>query len=264
MPEAEASVEEPRSRSARSVPEEPRKTIAELSAEMLRDFPITGNEGATIADGYTQNGATIFVNKGHGLKELDLIAKEGEEYSKSYILHIDTSREGVDIIQCSEDFTADFSAGDKVKLLNRGNATISDEISECSYRNMKGERVEVKSPHRALGKGASVPYTRAYMHTEAVKMESTDIFANTDRIEVYRGHGLLPGDVVFTESSSSPSTRNILDIINNDMYDEVVLDTPNDGYGGANIYLFNRLDDSSLSSDLLAKRNAYISKMQAS
>ena len=231
---------------------------------MLRDFPITGNEGATIADGYTQNGATIFVNKGHGLKELDLIAKEGEEYSKSYILHIDTSREGVDIIQCSEDFTADFSAGDKVKLLNRGNATISDEISECSYRNMKGERVEVKSPHRALGKGASVPYTRAYMHTEAVKMESTDIFANTDRIEVYRGHGLLPGDVVFTESSSSPSTRNILDIINNDMYDEVVLDTPNDGYGGANIYLFNRLDDSSLSSDLLAKRNAYISKMQAS
>ena len=248
MPEAEASGEEPRSRSARSVPEEPRKTIAELSAEILRDFPITGNEGATLADGYPSKNSTLFVNKGHGFKELDQIRTESSENSESHILHIDSSRESLDIIQLgSLDYS--ISPDDKFILVNRGNAEL-DRRNECIFWNMRGRK-------EVIPIDSSDTDAKAIVHSESVTISDNSFLDNRNSFEVYKGHGLLPGDEI-------GSGDTITDIIANDMYDEIVFD--NTVYFGASydFILRYRTGDGSLSPDLLAKRNAYISKMQAS
>lgn len=275
MPEAEASgsstadsIDEPRSRSARSVPEEPRKTIAELSAEMLRDFPITGNEGATRSDSLQSPQAGMFVNKGHGLKELDKVAPNKSSNWSVHILHIDSSREDVDYIQfdrvpnptSNEEF---FVEG--IELISRGETNELDENNEIAFRAMRGEKVARPLPYPNGQELGSLDYKKrpkAFIRTEPLPSEDSDLLEK-DRHQVYKGHGFLPGDTVATMVATDPPTLNIVDIIPSDDYDEVVLSsTPY--YQEAFLLYHERPDDGSLSPDLLAKRNAYISKMQAS
>lgn len=213
---------------------------------MLRDFPITGNEGATITQGYLSRESTLFVNKGHGLKELDRIRAEISENSEANILHIDSSRESVDIIQC-DSFSYALSPNEKIILVNRGNAVL-DRRNECIFWNMRGRK-------EVIPIDSSDDDAKAIVHSEALTLSDLD---NHSSFEVYKGHGLLPGDTVNYDNDR------IIDIIPNDMYDEIVFE-----YGiyfaSSYDFLFRyRYEDSELSPDLLAKRKAYISKLQAS
>ena len=217
-----------------------------MSAQMLRDFPITGNEGATLAQEYPSKYSTLFVNKGHGLKELDRIRVEGM-VTGSYILHIDSSRESVDIIQLDSDYS--FSPDDKIMLANRGNAELGRR-NECIFWNMRGLKEVI--PIDSSDKDA-----KAIVHSESVTISDNSFLDNRNSFEVYKGHGLLPGDEIGTGDT-------ITDIIANDMYDEIVFENTVYFVSSYDFTLRDRPDDGSLSSDQLAKRNAYISKMQAS
>lgn len=215
---------------------------------MLRDFPITGNERATLASGYPSKGSTLFVNKGHGFKELDRIRPESSEYSEPHILHIDSSRESVDIIQLgSSDYS--ISPDDKFILVNRGNAEL-DRRNECIFWNMRGRK-------EVIPIDSSDNDAKAIVHSESVTISDNSFLDNRNSFEVYKGHGLLPGDEI-------GSGDTITDIIANDMYDEIVFESTVYFSSSYDFILRYRTDDGSLSPDLLAKRNAYISKMQAS
>lgn len=213
---------------------------------MLRDFPITGNEGATPTQGYPSKDTTLFVNKGHGFKELDRI-NVGGLANDSYILHIDSSRESVDIIQL--DYSGSISPDDKIVLVNRGNAELKRR-NECIFWNMRGRK-------EVIPIDSSDNDAKAIVHSESVTISDNSFLDNRNSFEVYKGHGLLPGDEI-------GSGDTITDIIVNDMYDEIVFESTVYFGSSYDFILRYRTDDGSLSPDLLAKRNAYISKMQAS
>lgn len=236
---------------------------------MLRDFPITGNEGATSAEGYPSTQAGMFVKKGHGLKELDKVApSKGSQWSVT-ILHIDSSREDVDYIQFDkhhDEYNSYFSS--TIALISRGEASELDENNEFAFRAMRGEKVARPLPYPSGLELSNLPYgkePKAFIRTEPLQVVKDGYsFLNKDRYQVYKGHGFLPGDEVAMEISSSPLAWKIVDIVSSDDYDEVVLDSSTDDNGGANLLFRCRDEDRFLSSDLLAKRNAYISKLQAS
>ena len=235
---------------------------------MLRDFPITGNEGATIATEYQQMHLGMFVHKGHGLKELDKVAQSKSDRNNFvYILRIDSSREDVDYIQ----FDGDFFMSGTIALISRGATSELDENNELAFRAMRGEKVARPLPYPSgleiwdLDTGK---HPKAFIRTEGlqrIKAGETFYILNEDRYNVYKGHGLLPGDVIYLELINGPREYTIVDIIPSDGYDEVVLDRATDGsYLDAVLIYSNRPEDSDLSPDQLAKRNAYISKLQAS
>ena len=219
---------------------------------MLRDFPITGNEGATITQGYLSRESTLFVNKGHGLKELDRIRAEISENSEANILHIDSSRESVDIIQL-DTYSYPAEPDDKFILVNRGNAEL-DRRNECIFWNMRGRK-------EVIPIDSSDNDAKAIVRTESVTIRdnSFDGFLyNRNSFEVYKGHGLLPGDTV------NSNADRITDIIANDMYDEIVFEDEVYLPSSYDFIFRYREEDRELSPDLLAKRKAYISKLQAS
>lgn len=235
---------------------------------MLRDFPITGNEGATQAEGYPSTQAGMFVKKGHGLKELDKVApSKGSQWSVT-ILHIDSSRENVDYIQFDRnpDDNREGYFSSTIALISRGEASELYEFNEIAFRAMRGEKVARPWPYPKEGTPEFYRLEpKAFIRTEPLQVvKDSYSFLNKDRYQVYKGHGFLPGDQVCTEISASPLSWGIVDIIPNDDYDEVVLDSSTDDNGGANLLFQYRQEDSSLSPDQLAKRNAYISKLQAS
>lgn len=232
---------------------------------MLRDFPITGNEGATSAEGYRSQGRTIYAKKGHGLKELDLIVDKSDSSLQAHILHIDSSREDADILHLDKAIS-EYAYYGSVSLLSRGSTQLS-ELAECTFWNMKGVTT-IKPPLSSKEFNNADPKDKptAYMHTEVLGK----VFAS-DRFEVYKGHGLLPGDVV-SLNSRGETDRSVNDILIKEACDEIVLNSAYDGYDGeANIFGITRIGPDTvelgfedLSPDLLAKRNAYISKLQAS
>ncbi len=234
---------------------------------MLRDFPITGNEGATIAQGYQQMHTGMFVKKGHGLKELDKVAPDkGSNFSVT-ILHIDSSREDVDYIQ----FDGDFFMSGTIALIGRGETSELDENNELAFRAMRGEKVARPLPYPSgleIWNLDTGKHPKAFIHTEDLQgtmAGGQSYYLLSDRYNAYKGHGLLPGDVIGNELIGDPRPYTIVDIIPNGGYDEVVLSKATDGnYLEAVLIYQNRPEDSDLSSDLLAKRNAYISKLQAS
>lgn len=233
---------------------------------MLRDFPITGNEGATLAeDKYRSQGRTICVKKGHGLKELDLIVDNSNSSLQAHILHIDSSHEDADILQLDK-VISEYAYHGSVSLLSRGSTQLSEQ-AECTFLNMKG--VTTIKPPLSSEEFNSADFQdkpTAYMHTEVLGK----VFAS-DRFEVYKGHGLLPGDVVSLDAKGQTS-HTVDDILIKEAYDEIVLDSAYNGSDGeANIFGMVRIgpdtvelgyDD--LSPDIRAKRDAYLSKLQAS
>ena len=236
---------------------------------MLRDFPITGNEGATAATEYQRMRLGMFVHKGHGLKELDKVAESKSNVNNFvYILHIDSSREEVDYIQ----FDYDFHMADTIALISRGQTSELAETNEFAFRAMRGEKVARPLPYPSgleIWNLDTGKHPEAFIRTEdlqGTKYGDTFYFLTRDRYNVYKGHGLLPGDVINLELTSGPRDYTIVDIIPSDDYDEVVLDrATTDGYYLEAVLIYsNRPEDSDLSPDLLAKRNAYISKLQAS
>ena len=203
-------------------------------------------------DGYPSKESTLFVNKGHGFKELDCIKAEMNEYLSSHILHIDSSRESVDIIQC-DSFSYALSPNEKIILVNRGNAEL-DRRNECIFWNMRGRK-------EVIPIDSSDNDAKAIVRTESVTIRdnSFDGFLdNRNSFEVYKGHGLLPGDTV------NYNADRITDIIANDMYDEIVFEYEVYLPSSYDFIFRYRDEDSELSPDLLAKRKAYISKLQAS
>lgn len=240
-----------------------------MSAEMLRDFPITGNEGATFADGYPSLQSGMFVKKGHGLKELDKVAPNKGSNFSVIILHIDSSREDVDYIQfdrAPESFSEYFH--NAIALISRGQTSELYEYDELAFRAMRGEKVARPLPYPSgyeIGGADIGKEPKAFIRTEPLQVvKGSYNFLDKDRYQVYKGHGFLPGDRVAIEISASPLSWNILDIIPNGDYDEVILSSSTDDNGGANLLFHDRQEDSSLSPDQIAKRNAYISKLQAS
>ena len=236
-----------------------------MSAEMLRDFPIIGNERATLADGYRSQGRTICVKKGHGLKELDLIVDNSNSSLQAHILHIDSSREDADILQLDK-VISEYAYHGSVSLLSRGSTQLSEQ-AECTFLNMNGVTT-IKPPlsSEEFNSADLKDKPTAYMHTEVLGK----VFAS-DRFEVYKGHGLLPGDVVSLDNRGEASST-VDDIHIKEAYDEIVL---NSAYGGsegeANIFGIVRIGPDAaesgyedLSPDLRAKRDAYLSKLQAS
>lgn len=232
---------------------------------MLRDFPITGNEGTTEAQGYRSEGRTIYVKKGHGLKELDLIVDSSNNRLQAHVLHIDSSREDADILQLDKTIS-EYAYYGSVSLLSRGSTQLSEQ-AECTFLNMKG--VTTIKPPLSSEEFNSADFQdkpTAYMHTEVLGK----VFAS-DRFEVYKGHGLLPGDVVSLDAKGQTS-HTVDDILIKEAYDEIVLDSAYNGSDGeANIFGMVRIgpdtvelgyDD--LSPDIRAKRDAYLSKLQAS
>lgn len=219
---------------------------------MLRDFPITGNEGATKANDYYSPEGGVFVNKGHGLKELDKVGPSSDSEQYVQILHIDSSREDVDYIQFDRHLEG---FRDTVALVRRGETSELNKPAEIAFRAMSGEKV---SPNKTQEQNS-----KAFMRTEALQIDKESWgYLERDRYHVYKGHGLLPGDTAFhEEGTSSPSSFTIQDIISGEQYDEIVLDSSIDSNGGTYI---NYWYVNELSPDLLAKRNAYISKLQAS
>ena len=237
---------------------------------MLRDFPITGNEGATMATEYQQMNYGMFVPKGHGLKELDKIASSKSDVDNFVIiLHIDSSREGVDYIQ----FDSNFYRSGSITLLSRGQTSQLTKDNELAFRAMRGEKVARPLPFPNATEVWNLDFgtgPKAFIRTEdllGTKYGDTFYFFTRDRYNVYKGHGFLPGDIITLEETDSgnPFSLHIVDIIPNDGYDEIVLEASPHGYRDNAVLSFQgRLEDSSLSPDQLAKRNAYISKLQAS
>lgn len=229
---------------------------------MLRDFPITGNEGATKAEGYPSITAGIFVNKGHGLKELDKVSSSKESSSSAHILHIDSSREDVDCIQL-DDFL--LSSMDTIAFISRGQTSELAENNEFAFRAMRGEKVARPLPYPSGQELSSLDdgkQPKAFIRTESLQVVKGSNFLDKDRYQVYKAHGFLPGDNIYADNFGSGSE--IVDIIPGDDYDEIVLNSVKFGTHSLDIVYDRREDDTSLSSDILAKRNAYISKLQAS
>ena len=238
---------------------------------MLRDFPITGNEGATKADGYPSLDVGMFVNKGHGLKELDKVAPRKDSTWSVLILHIDSSREDVDYIQF--DYSTDSSDGetfsDTIALISRGQTSKLGWYHELAFRAMRGEKVARPLPYPndfQLNADKFDKNPTAFIRTEPLQVvKGNNSFLDKDRYQVYKAHGFLPGDNVKIWNPGGDSLDfTIVDIIPSENYDEIVLNTVATGAESANIQFNYRPDDSSLSPELLAKRNAYISKLQAS
>ena len=230
---------------------------------MLRDFPITGNEGATKAEEYySLPEAGMFVKKGHGLKELDAVApSKGSKWSVT-ILHIDSSREDVDYIQFDRvpDYHTEGYFSSTIALISRGETSQLDGKIEIAFRAMRGEKITRPLPP---------PESRtveAFIRTESLQVEKNSwSYLERDRFQVYKGHSLLPGDTVYNEAgTSSPVSFVIRDIIPGKQYDEIVFVSTIDFYSGGNYIFYWYAFEDTLSPDLLAKRKAYISKLQAS
>lgn len=230
---------------------------------MLRDFPITGNEGATKAEGYQSLSSGMFVRKGHGLKELDAVAPSKDSSSSAHILHIDSIREDVDYIQF-DGFLSYFS--DTVAFISRGQTSELAESNEFAFRAMHGEKVARPWPYPSGQELSSLDDNKrpiAFIRTEFLQVvKDNNSFLYKDRYQVYKGHGFLPGDEIYAETVGRGNQ--IVDIIPGDAYDEIVLNSVKIGMNSTDILFDRREDDSSLSPDILAKRNAYISKLQAS
>ena len=239
---------------------------------MLRDFPITGNEGATRAQGYPSVEAGMFVNKEHGLKERDTVAPNKGSKGLVHILHIDSSRDDVDYIQFDRPLyhITDGYFRDTIAFISRGDTSELLESNEIAFRAMRGEKMARSLPLPTaleLQEEEDSKMPKAFIRTESLQVtkDSYD-FRTSSRYQVYKGHGLIPSDTVALEGDSmSPSTYVIQDIVSGEQYDEIVLDNPTDTSGGLHILLqFRMKDESFFTPDQVANRDAYLRELQAS
>lgn len=202
------------------------------------------------------------MRKGHGFKELDVIGRTPSDVF--YVLHIDSSRADVDIIQINKPIGSS-GLDDVFTLYGNKKAEELPQVEQNLLKSLRGEKVAV-APLTAqevsnISNMNDVP--RAYAPTEIIPITPRKpLIIHSDKIEVYKGHGLLPGDTIGSRPDSL-GLGEIYDIENNGIYDTIVFRVPID-VSCLIFYLTQRPEDSSLSSDQLAKRNAYISKMQAS